>query len=94
MKIKHIQKQTIQKYKKYITIKTNEQCIQMGNRNASNNRRPGQVRNNNAKFGGPIKGGGIRKRNPVDRAKKVLAKNAASKDPDTPADSNEKPKER
>lgn len=69
--------------------------IQMGNRNASNNRRPGQnVRNNNAKFGGPIKGGGIRKRNPVDRAKKVLAKNAASKDPETPADSNEKPKER
>lgn len=69
--------------------------IQMGNRNASNNRRPGQgVRNNNAKFGGPIKGGGIRKRNPVDRAKKVLAKNAASKDPDTPADSNDKPKER
>lgn len=66
----------------------------MGNRNANNNRRPGQsVRNNNAKFGGPIKGG-IRKRNPVDRAKKVLAKNTASKDPETPADSNEKPKER
>lgn len=65
----------------------------MGNRNAGN-RRPGQgARNNNAKFGGPIKGG-IRKRNAVDRTKKVLAKNAAPKDPDTPADSNDKPKER
>lgn len=69
---------------------------QIGNRNAGPARRSGgQVggRNNNPKFGGPIKGG-IRKRNAGDRAKKVLAKNAASKDPDTTADSNDKPKER
>lgn len=68
----------------------------MGNRNAGPNRRPGGqggARNNNAKFGGPVKGG-IRKRNAVDRAKKVLAKNVASKDPDTTADLNDKPKER
>lgn len=68
----------------------------MGNRNVGPNRRSGQgQRNNNAKFGGPIKGGGIRKRGAVDRAKKALAKNVASKDPENPsADSNDKPKER
>lgn len=80
----------------HIDTKIKYMYIQMGNRNLGPNRRSGQgARNNNAKFGGPIKGGGIRKRNAVDRAKKVLAKNATSKEPDTPsADSNDKPKER
>lgn len=68
----------------------------MGNRNPGPNRRTGGqggARNNNAKFGGPIKGG-IRKRNAGDRAKKALAKGVASKDLDTTADLNDKLKER
>lgn len=48
---------------------------------------------NKGEFGITIKGSGIRKHNPVNRAKRVLAKKTAFKGPDTPSDSNNEPKE-